>query len=773
VSLQSKAAVAVWLGALVLSGLMLSRMSMTTDMTALLPQTADRLQQLLVSQLRDGVAARLLLIAIEGAPAEELARISRSMAAKLRAGGLFNLVTNGDLADATAEREMLMRHRYVLSPRVTKEHFEPAALRASLEERLRFLGSPAGAVTKAWLPSDPTGELLTILARMAPAEPPAMLHGVWFSRDGRRAHLIAESRAAGFDLDAQAAALSAVRDAFQQAAPPAGASYLVSGPAVFAVEARETIESDSWRLSLIAGALVVGLLSVVYRSVPLTLASLLPVLSGMAVGVAAVQLLFGFVHGITLGFGATLIGEAVDYPAYVFTHLSSGERLPDTVRRIWPTLRLAVLTTVFGALTLLLSSFTGLSQLGTLTVTGVIVAGLVTRWIVPVVTPPPASPPIEHVPFFRAGRLLASLRRGRWMLYPMLAGTVIVLVVQSHQLWDDDLANLSPVSQSAKQLDEQMRKETGAPDVRYLVVLTGQSREEVLTRSEEAESLLKRLQEDELIAGFELPSFYFPSATTQARRREALPEPAVLKAALAQAAADLPFRAGLFQPFLDDVERARTGPLLSEEDLMASALGLKLRALLMHQGNTWTALAPLRGVSAPQTLASRLADEGKHLWFVDLKEEAGRMVANYRHEAMRLTAAGVAAIALILWVGLRGLQPAWKVLAPPLFAIAVTVACFTLVGERLSLFHLVSLLLVLGIGLNYALFFHRVSPDSDESRQTSLALGLCIFATLSAFGTLASSRTPVLHAIGLTVTVGAFLSLLFSALLIEREAVSS
>jgi predicted exporter len=122
---------------------------------------------------------------------------------------------------------------------------------------------------------------------------------------------------------------------------------------------------------------------------------------------------------------------------------------------------------------------------------------------------------------------------------------------------------------------------------------------------------------------------------------------------------------------------------------------------------------------------------------------------------------------------LRGLRPAWEVLSPPLFAIALTVTLFTLVGEKLSLFHLVSLLLVLGIGLNYALFFHRVARASEESRQTSLALGLCIFATLSAFGTLASSQTPVLHAIGLTVSVGAVLSLLLSALLIDREAISS
>ena len=63
-----------------------------------------------------------------------------------------------------------------------------------------------------------------------------------------------------------------------------------------------------------------------------------PVLTGVLVGISVVQLVFGFVHGITLGFGATLIGEAVDYPAYLLTHVAAGERIQETLTRIWPTL---------------------------------------------------------------------------------------------------------------------------------------------------------------------------------------------------------------------------------------------------------------------------------------------------------------------------------------------------------------------------------------------------------------------------------------------------
>ena len=83
-----------------------------------------------------------------------------------------------------------------------------------------------------------------------------------------------------------------------------------------------------------------------------------------------------------------------------------------------------------------------------------------------------------------------------------------------------------------------------------------------------------------------------------------------------------------------------------------------------------------------------------------------------------------------------------------------------------------SLLLVIGIGLNYALFFNRPFADDADRRRHWLSLTVCILATLSAFGALAFSRTPVLHAIGLTVGLGAFFSLLVAAMLAQEKEAS-
>src|SRR5207247_101963 len=161
---------------------------------------------------------------------------------------------------------------------VSPERFGEQSLSRALRENLERLATLEGTAFKGALGRDPTGELRS-LAEAAGQGAPASRHGVWFSGDGARALLLAQTAASGM---------------------------------------------------------------------------------------AAVGVLFGTVHGITLAFGATLIGEAVDYPSYVFTQRKPGESVLEILARVWPTLRLAVLTTVFGSLALLLSSLQGLSQLGVL-----------------------------------------------------------------------------------------------------------------------------------------------------------------------------------------------------------------------------------------------------------------------------------------------------------------------------------------------------------------------------------------------------------------------
>jgi len=772
--LRRFAPIAAWLACIAACAwILIFRTSFTADLTAFLPRAATPEQKLLVSQLRDGVAARLILVAVEGADVAKLAATSQALVERLRASTHFTYVANGAGVLAKKDRDVLFAHRYLLSPSVDAARFTEQGLRAALERTLELFASPLGPLIRSTLPRDPTGELAALLAPHAQRRQPALSHGVWVDGQQKRALLMAETRAPGYDLDAQAAAQAAIAAAFAKARADSAIRLVMSGPSVFAVESRDTIRADVWWLTLVAGLGVALVLLAAYRRVSLVAFGLLSVATGITVGVAAVSLGFDVVHAITLGFGAALVGEAVDYPTFLIAHRAAGEPLTATAVRIWPTLRLAMLTTVFGSLAMLLSSFVGLAQLGLFSLAGVLTAGLVTRYVIPALAGTRRNNRIA--PLARVAPVVGALLERARSLAPLVpaafVASVIVIAVERATLWENDLANLSPIPEAAKQRDQELRDALGAPDVRQIIAVRGHSVEEVLQHLERLEPALRRMVDSGTIRAYDTPAGYLPSAATQHARQAALPETDELARRLGRATRGLPFREGLFEPFLKDVAQARTASAVTPAELADTAWGLAVRSLLVKQDDGWVGLAPLSGVTdpgAPAAAIAALADPNVQV--LDLKAESDRMVRTYREQALVLAFLGVIAIAAVLGMGLRSLRRITDVMIPVLAAIATTAAILALVGVRLSLLHIVSLLLVLGIGVNYALFFNRVAADSADRLRSTYSVAVANLTTLIAFGALATSGTAILQAIGQTVVLGAALSLVFSAAWAHRAA---
>lgn len=744
-----------------------------TDLTGFLPTAPDRSQQLLLDQLRDGPASRLILMGIEGDDPPHLASLSHALSEALRKDKRLALVQNGELDTLGAEREILTRYRYLLSPDISAEHFGVQALKKALQRSAELLISPAGALFKPLIPLDPTGEIPRIASLWTPATAIKLQEGVWFSADSRRALLVVQTNASGMDAVQQQEIITALQQHFsviRQAMPSAkagAARLLLSGTPVFAAESRQMIEQDSWRLSLVAALLVLLVLLVAYRSIGLTVLAFIPVASGLLAGVAAVSLTFGGVHGITLAFGATLIGEAVDYPNYVFLHTARGEAVGSALRRIGPTLRLAVLTTVFSAVALLFSSFSGLSQLGLLSLVGVAVAGLTTQFILPLLAGASVTArKVEHLPF-----KLSPGDRGRRAVLPLLFLAVACMVWQRDKIWNDDLGSLSPVSEKAKALDQELRSQLGAPDIRHVLMTSGRDAEQALRRSELLQDDLQHLVQEGVIGGFDMAAHYLPSQELQRQRQAGLPAASLLQSALRQATADSPFREDVFQPFLHDVEASRQQALLKAEDLKGSAIGLKVQSLLLHDSQGAIALITLSGVKDTARLQQAILRlQAKGISAIDLKDDTSRLINGYRNQSLRLSGLGILLIALLLLIRLRSVRATVNVLYPVLAGTAMCVAFTVLRGERLTLFHLVALLLVIGIGLNYALFFNRREDSDSDTQRNHLSLVICSLTTFLSFGTLMLSRIPVLHAIGQTVAIGSLLCLVCAFLLSKRNS---
>jgi predicted exporter len=781
-SRSGRAATLIWSLLALLAGAIVVRASYTADLSAFLPRRASATQRLLVEQLRSGPAAHLILAAIEGGDAPARAQVSAQLAAHLRTDPAFLAINNGEAAQLERDREFLFGHRYLLSPAVTPQRFTAAGLRAAIGDSLDVLASPEGSLLKPLFTRDPTGELLAIIDSMGEA-PPHTAFGVWTSPDGERALLLAQTRASGSDTDAQQAACESMRRAFAAARltlprdKRAGLTLQMSGPPVFAVASRATIKGQVVRLSAIGALLIAALLLAVYRSLPALALTLVPVASGALAGVAAVALTFRAVHGITLGFGITLIGEAVDYSIYLLI-----QHAADFRRSVWPTLRLGVLTSICGFAALLPSAFPGLVQLAVYSISGLIAAALVTRFVLPEWLPHTLA--IRDLAPFgeRLGQALQRLRTARaaLLLVPVLAGAVLYL--HRGTLWSRELAALSPLPAETQALDERLHADAGAPDMRYVVVASAAEREGALAAAQALGERLTPLVDAGVIGGFESPARYLPPQAVQRTRQASLPPPAELAERLQQALAGLPVSAARLQPFLLDVGQARTAPVLTRADLEGTSFARAEEALLVESAAGWSALLPVLGADSGDLSETAVAQVRAAIagvprlraQLLDVKGEADRLYSGYLKEAVRLCLAGFGAIVLLLLVTLRSPARLVRVVAPLVLAVLAVAAILVSSGQQLTILHLVGMLLIVAVGSNYALFFDRRStqPQRGSAPLTLASLLIANLATVMAFGVLACSSVPLLADLGATVAPGTLLALLFAALLARPAAAS-
>jgi predicted exporter len=766
-----RAAILVWLGGLALCVVVVARLHVSTDMTAFLPRNASPGQRVLTEQLRDGVASRLILVAIEGVPVDRLAVLSRALADGLGHDPHFAAVQNGQDGALEPDRAFLWSNRYVLSDQVTPARFSAAGLHASLQNDLDELGSTGGMLIESMLAEDPTGEMLHLLDQLLGAgSGPARSHGVWMSPDGSRALLLTQLRAPGSDIDAAEHGIAAIRTAFAGANADGAARLIVTGPPVFAVESRARIKSDATRLSILAGLLVAAALLAAYRSPRILVLAFVPVVTGALAGVAAVGVVFSTVHGITLGFGATLIGEAVDYAVYLLTQTAADAPVEATIGRIWPTLLLGVLTSIVGFSAMLLSSFEGFAQLGLFTITGLAVAVCTTRWVLPALIPGRFQGARQS----RAIMHIAASALGGRPLRPMVWVCVVVaigvLAWTPGAFWAGDLASLSPVPPAALRLDQSLRRDLRAPDAAFLAVVRRPELESVLEASEQLSGVLDGQAKAGMLSGFDAPTRVLPSEAMQRARLAALPDTATLEADLAAALGGLSFQPDYFQPFVKAVAEARTHQPIGPSTLDGTSLMLRLEALLLHRDGGWTAMLPLRGVTGSASVAAAVGREPM-AELIDLKAASNDLLRDFLREGTTLAGLGTGAIVLLLVAALRSLSRLVAVLEPLAAAVVVTLAALRLGGHSLSVFNLFGLLLVVAIGSNYCLFLDRQRNDAAGTPRVLASLMLANGCTVAGFGVLAISRTPVLHDLGLPVAMGTFLSLVFAIILMAPRRI--
>ncbi|WP_018937223.1 MULTISPECIES: MMPL family transporter [unclassified Thioalkalivibrio] len=785
----SRVALTLWLAALLLATLTLTlRGELVTDLQGFAPDpvSADGI----ALDPGAGPAGRMLLLAIAGGEARERAAASDALVAALEDAPDVAGIHNGRLDPDDPALDFLIEHRYLLSPRVDAEHFSQDRLSEHLEARRDDLASAVPELPRELIPRDPTAEARVVLEQLAASGGQATTgaEGVWVTPDRGRALLVLRSAADGMDLDAQAALIERTHAAFSAIDEP-NLQLQIAGPAVIAVDSRATIRGEvTWITAGASVALALLLLAVFRHPHPVWLAAV-PLASGILIAAAVVTLVFGHLHGIALAFGITVLGIALDYPLHLFAHAQRGDgepsggeradggRLPQVARELWPAIALGAGSTVLVYALMAMTGFSGMAQLGLFVLTGVAVAAVVTRWILPTLVPtrlqreglPPLRLPLPT-------GLAQPPAIARWGLALLALAAIAVVASADPFPWEDRLSALHPVPEDQIALDQDLRSALGLPDVRHALLVSGDTPEQALHASEALTPGLETLRETEALDGFGHAANVLPSRALQRERQAALPEPDTLRERLDVASAGLGFRDGAFEPFVNDIQTARQQDLLEPEGLPDGPLRNALEPLLQPRddGTGWIAWVRLQGVHDPDALTRWAEDaplasvpelDGVGIRHIDFFRASEELVIGFRVEALQRLALGMVAVALLLLVVTRAPGRSLRILTAVGTGLLLTLATLILLGIQLSLFHLIAMLLITGLCLDYAVFFSRPLRDAAARLRNLRSVSVCALSTLVVFGLLALSSLPVLQAMGLTVVLGVVFSFLAAALL--------
>lgn len=764
----------LWLGLLAVGVAIIARSQFSADLSAFLPKSPDARQRVLIEQLQSGIASRTIFIGIEGGKdAAQRAEVSRAVASSMRQSGLFDQVQNGDTSEWKDSGSWVFDHRYLLSPEVTPERFSAAGLRDAIVDTLSMLGTPAGNALKPLLDRDPTGETQRIAEGLIPASSPRSEEGVWVSRSAPRAVMLATTHASGSDLDAVAKAIAQVRGAFDAAMQGLSGDrphLQMTGAPIFSVESRDQIKSEATHLAVVGGIVMGALLLLAFASPRALVVAFLPVATGVVWGTATVSLVFGNVHGLTLGFGSTLIGETVDYAIYYLIQ-ARGAATPGTGWRRWrdihwPTVRLGLLTSVCGFAALVFSGFPGLAQLGVFSLAGLIAAALVARFVLPILAPDGATGMGMRAQMARvAGVGVRALPRLRWALAGLGVAALALVVWQGGDLWRANLSAMSPVPQAAQKLDAELRSDIGASDGGTLIVIQGADVQSALRTTEAAGARLEALVDKGDLAGYETVARLLPSEAAQKARIASLPDADTLRTRLVEATRGLPLPASRLEAFISDVQAAKALPVVQRADLKGGSLDAVLSALMFErQGGGWSTLIALHpGASFDAGRLAAALDGVPDVQVVNVGDELANLYQRYLHEAFAQVMLGALAVVVLLGAYLRSGRRLLAVCQPLAMAVVLTLGGMAALHVPLGILHLVGLLLIVAVGSNYALFFDQLRETGRADEDTLASLMLANLTTVISFGLIAISNIPALSSIGRVVAPGALLALLLSA----------
>ncbi|MBS1197769.1 MAG: hypothetical protein H6R18_1554 [Proteobacteria bacterium] len=733
-----------------------------TNLLVLLPATERNPRaEAAVNALAESLGNRAVFL-VGHADATSAHAAARRFAEELRAAKSFRLVIDSappadvrqltDLYDpyrsgllSPADRAALAKPSFDASTHLTRRLHQPIRTGIATD-----LGSDPYGLMQNWL-----GSLPLMQTRLMVED------GQLIVSDGKMTWvlILAELPGSAFDHAVQTGTTHAVAAGEKVLARDwPQAKLMRTGGVFYGAQARSSAERE---MNFIGAGSLLGILFLLwflFRSVRPMALGMLTVAIGIAFATAAVFAVYGSLHLITLVFGASLIGEAIDYSIQVFAaQLEAGKSWQPQVaiRRLLRPLAVALATSLIGYGALSLMPFPALGQIALFAF-----AGLAAAWIsVILLLPRLATKPLTRDAAAATRWPRAFLDFWRLRITPLRAFIIagLVLLVSApgwfHLGSNDDIHQLIAMPPQLVAEETQIRELAGFSGSNRFFLIEGASNEAALQREE---ALTARLKGAPGLSGYLALSAFVPSAARQADNHRLIGQtllnpPDRAAARLSEAG----FRDDIAATWL--AAAARATPPLTLETWLANPISSAWRHLALPGGKA-TMVVP-QGDNGNANFTA-LARDLPGVTVVDKASSVTQLFRQYRQwGAGWMPAAALIVFAVLAWR--HGLRNGAVVFLPTLLGIGLALATYGYIGLPLTLFGLMGLLLVLGVGVNYSIF---IVEAGDRAPAPFAGVLLSAATTMLSFGLLSFSSMPALRNFGLMLLIGVATSVLLAPL---------
>ncbi|MBY0572940.1 MAG: MMPL family transporter [Undibacterium sp.] len=573
-----------------------------------------------------------------------------------------------------------------------------------------------------------------------------------------------------FSLSVQEAILPLLDEAAMQAAQAVESKHselkiLRSGVILHAARAGQQANQEVSTIGLGSLLGIVLLMWASFRSLKPIALILLSITVGFLGALSVCYLLFDRIHLMTLVFGASLIGVAQDYGIYFLCHRAAHDATLNSnalLKKLMPGLLLTLVTTVIGYLGLALTPFPGLRHMAVFSGVGLLFAWLTVICCFPILV---SGGSLQQGAWARRySELLAvwpRIKNSR-SSYFVLIGFCIVIGAGFYRLTaNDDIRLLQTPPKDLVSEQIQLSRLLDAPTPVQYYLVRGDTAELVLQREEALKQKLDLLVTHKAIGGYQAISNWVPSQKKQSEHRQIITEKLLHEdGPLNLVREKINEDSAWVQATVKHLQQANT-PLTLDNFFNAPAsqawrhLWIGQSSDLQH--HQFASIVAIKGLQkSGLTRLISTANEVPSVQWVDKIGEISQVLGRYR-VTMSWVLCGAYALVFLLMFPRYG-RHTWRVLMPTVVASSLTVALLSLTGQPLQLFHVLALMLLLGVGVDYGIFMqelsHQANKKNSEQSTGWLATGLSAISTILSFGLLGLSHTPALQAFGLTMLLG-------------------